>query len=140
MNLELTDSLTTNYTLDNISEKCTQLQELIFGGSNCSFTEIGKITFSYMLKIQMFKVAYVFAAFRNFIPKMKYLTFLNLKGLANITDQSISGLADLEHLKYLNLKRCTGITDDCGKTLRNTKLERLDMSYTLVFFFVRYRW
>lgn len=63
---------------------------------------------------------------------MKNLTFLSLKGLANITDVMISGLTELEHLKHLNLQKCFGLTDDCGKTLRNTKLEKLDMSYTLV--------
>lgn len=63
---------------------------------------------------------------------MKYLSFLSLKGLSNITDKSISSLAKLEHLKHLNLKKCTGLTDDCGETLKNTKLIRLDMSYTLV--------
>ncbi len=63
---------------------------------------------------------------------MKNLTFVSLKGLDNVTDKSISGLVDLEHLKHLNLKRCMSLTDDCGKTFRNMKLARLDMSYTLV--------
>lgn len=93
--------------------KSVRLSLVLFGMLTMQFTEL-------------------FAAFQSFVPKMKCLTYLNLKGLTNVTDKSISGLADLEHLKHLNLKRCTGLTDDCGKTLRNIKLERLDMSYTLV--------
>lgn len=67
---------------------------------------------------------------------MKYLTFLSLKGLTDVTDESISGVIYLKHLRHLNLKKCTGLTDNCGKILRNTKLERLDMSYTLVYLIV----
>lgn len=45
MNLDLTNSVTTDYTLTNISEICSHLRELIFGGPNCTFTEIGEIFF-----------------------------------------------------------------------------------------------
>lgn len=44
--LELTNSITTDYTLKNISEICPNLQELMLGGLQCSFTETGTICFS----------------------------------------------------------------------------------------------
>lgn len=48
MHLELTNSLTTDRTLNNISESCPNLQELNLAGSICSFTEIGVIRYSYL--------------------------------------------------------------------------------------------
>lgn len=136
--LELTNSITTDCTLNNIFEICPNLQELILAGSSCVFTEIGKICFFLYIvhlfaKFRIYTIYVLFVALQHFIPRMKNLTFLSLKGLADITDKSISGLTYLEHLMYLNLKRCTGLTDDCGKTLRLIKLQRLDMSYTSVF-------
>lgn len=53
MHLELTNSITTDYTLNNISESCPNLQELILSGSNCRFTEIGKNSYSSLIDDQV---------------------------------------------------------------------------------------
>lgn len=63
---------------------------------------------------------------------MKHLTFLCLKDVTNVTDKSISGLTELENLKHLNLKNCISLTDECGKIVRELKLEKLDMSHNYV--------
>lgn len=48
LHLELTNSITTDYTLNNISELCPNLREFILAGSICSFREIGKNCYSYL--------------------------------------------------------------------------------------------
>lgn len=107
-NLNLRDSTTSDSVLHSISESCVQLRELTLGGPYCHIRR---------------------KTLQNFIPQMKHLTLLSLRDASSVTDKSISRLTELEHLKHLNLKNCVNLTDECGKTLRNLKLEKLDMSH-----------
>lgn len=165
MHLELTNSITTDYTLNNISKVCPKLQELILAGPNCSFTATGKFCLSSMCHLSGWRgienlgswsdrtlpkwlhedfsitqCVYFVAALQQFLPKMKFITFLSFKRLTEITDEVISELVWLKDLKYLNLRKCTSLTDNCGKTLRTMKLVSLDMSYTLVFMINLLQW
>ncbi|KAG4071900.1 hypothetical protein HA402_006061 [Bradysia odoriphaga] len=107
-NLNLRDSVTTDSILHVISQNCVHLRELTLGGPYCHIKR---------------------KTLQNFIPRMKHLTVLCLKDVDNVTDKSITGLTELKHLKHLNLKNCVNLTDECGKILRNLKLEKLDMSH-----------
>ncbi|KAJ6647263.1 Protein AMN1 like [Pseudolycoriella hygida] len=111
ISLNLTNSTITNYTINNVAEICTNLHELLLDEVRCTLTE---------------------DELQEFLPKMKFLRLLNLKGVYAVTDKSISGLVTLTYLNHLVLKSCSRLTDGCIATLRNIKLQRLDMSCTQI--------
>lgn len=47
MSLQLKNSVTSDYLVRNVSEKCANLRELVFGGAYCSISDVGMILFTH---------------------------------------------------------------------------------------------
>ena len=68
----------------------------------------------------------------KFWPQMSYLSFINTQMNANITDESLDSICELNNLVYLNLNG-TNVSDSFVKVSEKcTKLKDINLEYTLI--------